>query len=259
MKLHIVPARTGFQWVKLGAQTFLRQPLAMAGLCFMFIAAFSVLSLLPVIGPLLSLALVPAATLGIMAASREAAQGRFPMPTTLVTAFRAGPANTRSMLILGALYTAAVMLVFGVGALFAPDVAPGVELPNGEVTPEQVRAMFNNPGLWVTMVLSVPVFMAFWHAPALVHWHQVTPLKSLFFSLMACWANKGAMLLYGLGWMAVMMMIGVVMNLLAVLFGSAALLNLVAFPLALLIASMIQTSIWFTVRDSFVTEEGPAA
>jgi hypothetical protein len=259
MKLHIVPARTGFQWVKLGAQTFFRQPLAMAGLFFMFMATVSVLSLVPVIGTLLSLALVPAATLGLMAASREAQQGRFPMPTTMVTAFRAGPANTRSMLILGAMYAAALMLVFGVGTLFAPEVAPAVEMPDGEVTPERVRAMFNNPGLWVALVLYVPVVMAFWHAPALVHWHKVTPLKSLFFSLMACWANKGAMLLYGLGWMAVIMMAGVVMNLLAVLLGGTALLNLVIYPMVLLLAAMFHTSIWFTVRDSFVTEEGPAA
>jgi len=259
MKLHIVPARTGFQWVKLGAQTFLRQPLAMAGLSFMSTAAITVLSLVPVIGALLSVALIPAITLGLMAASREAQQGRFPMPTVLVTAFRAGPANTRAMLILGAMYTAAVLLVVNVGALFATDVAPAMGAANGEVTPEQVRAMFGNPGLWVTMVLSLPVLMAFWHAPALVHWHGVTPLKSLFFSLMASWANKGAMLLYGVGWMAVILMAAVVMNLLAALFGSAALLNLVVFPMALLLAAMFQSSIWFTVRDSFVNEEGPAA
>ena len=32
MKLNIVPARTGIQWVKLGIQTFFRQPLALSGL-----------------------------------------------------------------------------------------------------------------------------------------------------------------------------------------------------------------------------------
>ena len=211
MKLHIVPARTGFQWVKLGARTFLRQPLAMAGLFFMFMATISVLSLVPVVGTLLSLALVPAATLGLMAASREAEQGRFPMPSTLVSAFRAGPANTRSMLILGAMYAAALMLVIGVGALFAADVAP-IEMPDGEVSPERVRAMFDNPGLWAALLLYVPVLMAFWHAPALVHWHGVKPLKSLFFSLMACWANKGALFFYAIGWGAFFMIAGLLNN-----------------------------------------------
>lgn len=257
MKLNIVPARTGFQWVKLGAKTFFRQPLAMGGLFFMFMATVSVMSLLPLVGTLISLALVPAATLGLMAATREAEQGRFPMPTTLVTAFRAGPANTRSMLILGAMYAAALMLVFGVGALFSADVAP-IDMPDGEVSPERVRAMFENPGLWIALVLYMPVVMAFWHAPALVHWHRVSPMKSLFFSLMACWANKGAMLLYTLGWMVVIMMVGVVMNLLALLLGGAAALNLVIYPMVLLLAAMFHTSIWFTVRDSF-TPEGDAA
>ena len=32
MRLHIVPARTGVTWVKLGFKTFLQQPLAMSGL-----------------------------------------------------------------------------------------------------------------------------------------------------------------------------------------------------------------------------------
>ncbi|QHE85251.1 BPSS1780 family membrane protein [Hydrogenophaga sp. BPS33] len=256
MKLNLVPARTGFQWVKLGARTFFRQPLGMAGLFFMFMATVSVLSIVPFIGTLIAMALVPAATLGLMAATREAEQGRFPMPSTLITAFRGGTPKTRSMLILGAMYATALMLVLGISALFAPNIAP-VELPGGEVSPERVRDLLNNPGLWVALVLYVPVVMAFWHAPALVFWHGVTPAKSLFFSFMACWANKGAMLLYSLGWMAVIMLSGLVLNLLAALLGGAALLNLLIYPLVLALAAMFHTSIWFTVRDSFVTETPP--
>ncbi|WP_137919641.1 BPSS1780 family membrane protein [Hydrogenophaga sp. 2FB] len=258
MKLNIVPARTGFLWVKLGAQTFFRQPLGMAGLFFMFMATVSVLSVVPLVGTLAALALVPAATLGLMAATREAEQGRFPMPSTLVTAFRGGPSKTRSMLILGAMYAAGLMLVLGVSALFATDMSP-VELPGGDVSPERVRDLLANPGLWVALVLYVPLLMAFWHAPALVHWHGVSPFKSLFFSLMACWANKGAMLLYSLGWMVVIMLAGMVMNLLAALLGGTAMLNLLIYPLVLLLAAMFHTSIWFTVRDSFLTSEDRAA
>ena len=43
MKLNIVSARTGIQWVKLGVQTFFKQPLALAGLFFMYMAAVLVL------------------------------------------------------------------------------------------------------------------------------------------------------------------------------------------------------------------------
>ena len=72
MKLNIVPARTGVVWVKLGVRTFLKQPLALTGLFFMYMAAVLVLSQLPQVGPVLGAMLVPAATLGLMAASAPA-------------------------------------------------------------------------------------------------------------------------------------------------------------------------------------------
>ena len=257
MKLNIVPPRAGLQWVRLGVKTFFRQPLAMSGLYFMFMAAVSVLSLVPLLGSVIALALVPAATLGLMAASREAAQGRFPMPSTLISAFRGGAARTRAMLILGAMYAAGLTLALGVASLFAPEVAPVVELPGGEVSPEMVRNMFANTGLWVAMALCLPLLLAFWHAPALVHWHGVSPLKSLFFSFLACWSNKGAMLLYVVGWFGVFMLVGLVMSLLGALLGGVEALNLVLYPMVLFMASMFQTSIYFTFVDSFVAPDAP--
>ena len=47
MKLHIVPARTGAEWVKLGLRTFWRQPLAFVSLFFLFMAAISIVSQVP--------------------------------------------------------------------------------------------------------------------------------------------------------------------------------------------------------------------
>ena len=37
MKLNIVPASTGALWVKQGAKTFVRQPVALTGLFLMFV------------------------------------------------------------------------------------------------------------------------------------------------------------------------------------------------------------------------------
>lgn len=257
MKLHIVPANTGLSWVKLGVKTFFRQPLAMAGLFFMFMSVVSVLSLVPVLGSAISLVLVPAATVGLMAASREAVEGRFPMPVTLITVFRSGMARAKPVLMLGLLYAIALMLVMGMAALFGSVDGAPVELPEGDVTPEAMRNVFANPGMWAAMLAYVPVLMAFWHAPALVHWHGVSPGKSLFFSLMACWANKGAMLLYTLGWVGVFMLIGLGMSLLGAMLGGASGLNLILYPMVLFMASMFHTSIYFTFRDSFDTDEPP--
>jgi hypothetical protein len=260
MRLRIVPATTGFTWVKQGIQTFIRQPLAMTGLFFMFMAAVSLLSVLPLLGTGLALALIPAGRLGLMAATQEATEGRFPMPPTLVTAFRSGPAKTRPMLWLGLMHMAgvlvAMMLATGVGAMLgsAPEALP----EGSEVTAEMVaNSIFGHPGFWASLLLQLPVIMAFWHAPALVHWHGVSPGKSLFFSFMACWSNKGAMIIFMLGWLGVVFVLVPVVVLLSSLLGSGQAISLAFYPVALLIASMFHTSLYFTFRDSFIEEDAP--
>lgn len=254
MKLNVVPARTGLTWVRQGVRTFLRQPLAMGGLFFMFMGTVSVLSAVPLIGAALALVLVPAATLGLMAASREAEAGRFPMPLTLVAAFREGPQRTKAMLALGGGYAGVILLLMLLAALLASGAgdAAAPALNDGEVTPEAVRAALSGGEIWWMLLLYLPVLAAFWHAPALVHWHQVSPVKSLFFSLLACWANKGAMLVFMAGWVAVFAAVGLLLSLLAGLLGSAAAMQVVLYPMVLLMAAMFHTSIWFTFRDSFL-------
>ena len=125
MKLNIVPARAGLQWVKLGLLTFSKQPLALAGLFFMYMTAATLLSLLPVVGLVLALAIVPAATLGLMAATQEALKGRFPMPTVLISAFRAGRQRLRAMVVLGLLSVASVIFTrWGPKAAPVPEIRP---------------------------------------------------------------------------------------------------------------------------------------
>jgi hypothetical protein len=104
------------------------------------------------------------------------------------------------------------------------------------------------------MLLYLPFAMLFWHAPALVHWHDVAPVKSLFFSIMACWKNKTALLVYMVCWLGVFMTAGVAMSLMSALIGSTSLANVLVFPLVLVMASMFFTSTYYTFRDSFVDD-----
>ena len=124
MKLNIVPARTGLVWVKLGITTFFRQPLAFAGLFFMFMALMSVATLVPFVGSALALTLLPAATLGLMAATLEASKGKFPMPTILISAFRAGRERMRAMLTLGAFYAVGFLAIMGISTLLTAASLP---------------------------------------------------------------------------------------------------------------------------------------
>ena len=241
MKLNIVPARTGITWVKLGIQTFFKQPLAMTGLFFLYMVAATLASLIPYIGVVIALAIVPAATLGLMAATQVAISGRFPMPAVLISAFRADKQRGRAMLVLGFLYAAACLLIVSVVPLFF----------DAPVTRENALSPEIQGVMLVVLILYLPVSVLFWHAPALVHWHGVPPVKSLFFSAVVCLRNAGAYLLFGLTWMAVLMVMGVGVSLAAGLLASPEAAAALLMPAALLIAAMFSTSMYFTFRDSF--------
>jgi hypothetical protein len=259
MKLNIVPARTGIQWVKLGIKTFFKQPLALAGLFFMFMAAMSVLSMVPLIGNALALALLPAATLGLMAATQEALKGKFPMPSVLISSFRAGGAQMRAMLQLGALYAVGFLLVMGVSALVDGGNFARMYLLGTSLTREAVMAPEFQSAMWVSMSLYLPLSLMFWHAPALVHWHGVPPVKSLFFSMVACLRNFGALAVFGLAWSAVFVVVGMGVSLIATVLGGPAAVGAALFPAAMLLAAMFFTSIYFTYKATFEATEGDTA
>lgn len=258
MKLNILPARTGLTWVKLGFSTFLKQPLAMSGLFFMFMAVLSIATLIPFIGAALALALLPAATLGLMAATQEATRGKFPMPSILISAFRAGQQRMRAMMLLGALYAAGFLILMGISALIDGGQFARLYLVGGKITQEMVMQNDFQLAMWVTLLLYIPLSLLFWHAPALVHWHGVPPVKSLFFSLMACTKNWAALAVYGLAWAGIFVMAMVLLTLVAVLLGNPNFAVVALFPIALLVMAMFFTSIYFTFRDSFTeTDSAP--
>ena len=245
MKLNIVPARTGLVWVKLGIATFFKQPLALAGLFFLYMAAILLVAQIPYVGIFIGGMLVPGATLGLMAAAAEASTGKFPMPTVLLSAFRAGRSRGRAMLILGAIYTA--------GSLVATRLAMLLAGPGAATTP---GTEFDFTAI-VALALHTPLFLMFWHAPALVHWHGVPPVKSLFFSVIACLRNFGALTIYGMLWLGIFLGAGIVFGLIGSLLGGSLMAKAVMMPTALLLAAMFSTSIYFTFRDSFVADASP--
>lgn len=244
MKLNIVPARTGIQWVRLGMTTFMRQPLALSALFFMYMMVVLIIASIPLIGVIVGGMLVPAATLGLMAASAQVSQGRFPMPSVLLSAFRAGRQRGRAMLVLGAIYALCSM-----AATLLATLLTGTQ-PKGEANQIDATTL-------VALALHSPLFLMFWHAPALVHWHNVSPVKSLFFSTVACLRNFAALFVYSMVWFGVFFAAALFFGLLGALIGGEAAARAVMFPVALLMAAMFSTSIYFTFRDSFLAEPAP--
>lgn len=253
MRLRVVPARNGLLWVGAGVRTFMRQPLAMSGLFFLLMATLSGAALIPVLGLPLALVLLPACTLGMMAAARQAQAGQFPLPFTLFVGLRAGGLGARRLLQLGALY--ALGFALALGATVLVDGGHFVQFYTRGIVPDP--AVWNEGGLiaamWTFIALHLPISLLFWHAPALVHWHAIAPLQALFYSAVACWRNRGAMTLYGLGWLGAML--GLV--LLASLSGLAAPGVMMALLMGL--AAMFFSSLYTTFAECFETDDGPPA
>jgi hypothetical protein len=250
MQLNIVPARTGLTWVRQGIRTFWKQPLAMSGLFFLFMAVVSLVSIVPMVGSALALMLLPALTLGMMAATEAAEGQRFPMPSVLFSAFKTGP-QRKAMLQLGAWYAVAFLLIMGISVLVDGGTFARVYLTGQDMKPEVVNSESFQMAMWVSMVFYLPLAMMFWHAPALVYWQGLTPVKSLFFSFVACARNLKAFAVYAAAWFGLFVAMATVAMLIASLLGDPSLLIAILMPAGLMVTAMFFTSMMYSVRDCF--------
>lgn len=270
MKLQIVPASTGVQWVQAGLRTFKRQPMALCALfttyllCLTLISTisqiFSVIpgigSFLTLLGPLVALGLLPAISLTMMVAASEAAHGRRPQLSLLLVAFRGNSSRTRAMIELGVFYVLGLLLIIGLSALFDGGSFANIYLGRTPLTKEIAETDGFQTAMLACMILYLPLSLLFWHAPSLVYWHHVPPVKAMFFSIVACLRNLGAFVIYFLAWMAVAICLAVVMSLLigllsAVLPMGLGFMNSLSLMMAVLLITPFFTSIVFTFRDCF--------
>lgn len=246
MKLNIVPARTGIQWVKLGVRAFIRQPLGLTGLVFMYGAVYALLAAIPIVGVVALAVLTPAATLGMFVATERVANGSFPMPSVFLSGFRSGPQCSRSMLVLGGIHVAVLVVLLGALTLFFPGAPIEVTEATGGA-PAKVQI---SPVLFVASVLQLPLLVLFAFAPALVYWHGVAPVKSLFFSAIAFWRNLRAFFVYAAAWVLLLSLLMILLLLVSA--GNRLVMLQFLAPFSLVFLGMLFTSLYFSFRDSFV-------
>lgn len=259
MKLQILPARQGLQWVREGVRLFFRRPLALFGLFMLGLALAQLLLLAPVLGPFAASFIVPPVMLGLMMAAREVADGRFPMPHVLWRSLMGQPAQRRPMLVLCVVYMVLVNLLLLITQAFDDGQAQALLAQHGgQLTPELLRDPAMQAALqslqkqmMLSVALMLPVNVLFWHAPALAHWHQTPAPKALFFSAVGVLRNAPAYLLYALGWFGLSTGAWLLLMLLTSLLGSPALAFRAITPLALMLGAMVSTSTWPAFRDTF--------
>lgn len=255
MRLRKVPASRGLTWVRMGLTLVARQPLGFIGLFGMTLFGTLLLASLPVLGALAVGVLQPSIWLGFMRASQRALAGERFGPQVLAEAWLGRSTPQRLLqLRLGVAY-----LLAATGALLVAGLlGSGGEAWQAvmEATPETRDVALDAPALQRDLLLALlcytPVSLAFWHAPALVHWAGHKPGQAIFSSLVACWHNKGAFFVYGLGWAALAALLASLLGVLALLLGAQpALLQVLVFPLVLALGGAFYASLYFTVVDCF--------
>lgn len=265
MKLQYVPARQGAYWVRQGFSIFFKHPLAFTALLASFFFGALFLATLPWIGPLLSLAALPLVTVGFMTASREALEKKTnSTPMVFIRPLQAAAKNRRALLQLGLIFAVCSLAVMALAAWVDGGTFAKLQtmMLDDKTKPEDLRAVLDDPRLTWGMVirfglaglLSVP----FWHAPALTHWAHQSWGKALFSSWMACWRNKGAFLVYGLTWVAVVVLFAALGTVVLMALGQPRWAAMISLPAILMFSSVFYASLYFTYIDCFTDDSNLA-
>lgn len=265
MKLNLVNSRAGATWVRQGMRAFFALPMAFFSLFMLFMACIALLSVLPVVGGWLGLMLVPGMTLGLMVATEQVAlaqaAGQRPLAAGLfVAALAAVRLRLRPLLVLGAMFAVCVVVAVWLASLFDGGPARTAFKEDGSPNLEVLQSASFQLGIWLRLAVYAPISLLFWHAPALVHWHGVPPVKSLFFSMVACLRNFGAMTVFALVWLAVSLGASLVLGLVGTIGlivaggagGGIGAAVIVGGSLAL--TAMFFCTNWFMFRDNFVAD-----
>ena len=253
MNARVVTPLQGARWLAAGWRMFRAAPLGWLVLVFAYLMATMLLSVFPLVGPAAVSLLVPAISVGFMAASRAAAHHR---PVELPMLFAGFRERLPEQLVLGCVYTAgfaaaiAGSALVDHGALLRLLFSPPRALGEGAGGPGDALLL----GMLASAALYLPTLMMLWFAPVLVAWHAVHPAKALFYSLVAFWLNRMAFIVYALALALVLLLaMGAVILLVSLMPGEAPALNArsLVFPLALVILPTLFASYYASYQDVF--------
>ena len=260
MQLIEVPAKTGYVWFRQGIWLFRKNPLAFLTLFFTYLLVMTLAAQIPIVGGVLPLVFIPGVAVGFMAACRNTIAGKPVFPTILVDGFHSyGPAVAKRLLALGVLYVVAMALVLAGSALADGGMLLKVML--GMATMDQDAIASSNIPLAVIAAFAfyIPVAMIFWFSPVLIAWHDVPPVKAMFFSIVSCWRNRGAFIVFGALWFAVATTVSFGLSALMQALGAGDFAFAILMPATMIVTTMLYCSFYATYRGCFgvQTPEAP--
>jgi hypothetical protein len=238
----------GARWLGEGWRLFRAAPLAWLGLSCAYLLGTNLLALVPLVGIVAALGLVPPLTVGMMAAARATSAGGRPALGMLFEGLRM---QTRSQLALGAVYVACSMMIFA--ATLAADGSGALRaVLSGRESESDLQAVAFP--LAVLALLYLPVMMLFWFSPPLAAWHATGAARALFFSFVACLMNWRAFIGYGIATVVMMLVVpGAALLAMRLLLGAELGISAMSLvlPLLILVVPALFASFYASYRDVF--------
>ncbi|HEV7800118.1 MAG TPA: BPSS1780 family membrane protein [Burkholderiales bacterium] len=255
MESRTVRAGHGWTWITEGFALFRKSPANWLALILLLFAATKLLAAVSLLGIVFVL-LMPIFIAGLMEGCRALERGEPLQLAHLTCGFRK---NAAQLVTIGGISLignlAVMMLIISMGgdamstmtktlSEGTPAPAPSAEIQAASVT--VARALL------VGTLVSLPLLMALWYAPLLIHFNDLGALGAMKSSLVACAKNAPAMVVFG----------GAVLGgmFLAMPFAMA----LRQYDLALwLLAPVVLPSLYVSYKDIYLAgaapEHGPAA
>ena len=254
------PAGQGMVWLATAYRMFKVHRLAWVVLVLAYFIILLMLRVVPFVGPYAMTVLKPVFAVGLLAAAWTQERGGRPAFVQLFQGFRA---NLWSLLAIGLFFVAGITL-----AVFASSLVDGGKLlelmASGSAMSEaQIAAALSDPQLQLGMafsaLLSLPVVIATWWAPALVVFQDAGSGAALAASLRAALANWKPLAIYGIGvffygGVVPGLIIGIVTMVIPQPVGQLLVIALL-LPYSLFFAATLHVSDYVSYRDVFHAEE----
>jgi len=243
----------GTLWLSSAFQLFRASPLPWLASMAIMTVILLVLIVIPLV-QLLAIIATPVFGGGIMFGCWQQRKGH---GFQLAFLFKGFEQQFGQLMIVGLIYLAATL----VASMLAAKLAILLGYPISEIDPQAIASgnielqpllMALAVTMLLMLLLMLPVFMAYWFAPALVILNHVTPLEAMKLSFRACTVNMLPFLIYGL------VAIGIIFGVLTIV----VLLSLLLPPLSvffsllanLFLVSLFMGSMYTSYADIFSQE-----
>lgn len=244
------PANLGWAWIKDGIALFRKQPAEMCTLFLSYLFFMIAIGIIPLLGQVLPLILLPALSMAFLQACSNIEQDKRVYPSLLLNGFRSPAFIT--LLKLGVLYLGAAIIA--VAASSVVDGGTFWKAMSGQLQLDAQTVQESNMtgAMLFAGALYLPAAMAFWYAAPLVAWQNMGVMKAVFYSFFAVSRHGKAFLVYGLAWATLGIFLPVILSsIIAVLAGTTVATLLVLLPMSVIMSAIMYCSFYASYTHVF--------